>query len=169
MRFISYFSIFFFVPIFFISTSLATEELPSQKARFEGMGATFKAKKKDASGKINTEISDNKSDSSTYFKVHTFVVNVIDQQKNDTLTFLTLEIYCKINESADKWLIGHHMAAIKDTIITYTSGLKRQVIQTQKQKKTLQKELTLRVAERLKNLSGKKVISDLYLTRILIQ
>ncbi|MCU7800358.1 MAG: flagellar basal body-associated FliL family protein [gamma proteobacterium symbiont of Lucinoma myriamae] len=61
------------------------------------------------------------------------------------------------------------MAPIKDAIITHTSGLFRQQIQTQKQKKELQTHLTEKVANRLKTLTGKKVISDLYLTRIIIQ
>ncbi len=184
MHFILYPFIFFLVPIFFmgqgnffVASSQAAGGLPSQQARFEGMGATFKAKKKEAtalSAQMMSENSNEKNtsssnDSPTYFKLHTFVVNVIDQKSKDKLTFLTLEIYIKISDPDEKWIIDHHMAAIKDVIITYISGLNRQTIQTQKQKKTLQKKLTMRVYDRLKKLSGKTVISDLYLTRILVQ
>lgn len=165
--------------IFFNTAAWATEGLPSQKARFEGMGSTFK-KQKEKAASVSDVPADSRSqnskndmisddDSSTYFRLHTFVVNVIDERDVDKLLFLTLEIYCKISNIDEKWLVDFHLAAIKDTIISYISGLKRQNIQTQKQKKTLQQELTLRVSNTLKTLSGKEVISNLYLTRIIIQ
>ena len=167
---------------FLIPDAHATEDLPSQKARFAGMSATFKAKKKEAEEaekkeaeeKATKEAEEQEKRSAgdeavTYFKLHTFVVNVIDERDEDKLLFLTLEIFCKIKNSDDRWLINHNLAPIKDTIITYISGLNRQEIQTQKQKKTLQKELTRRVDDTLKKLTGKKVISNLYLTRIIVQ
>ena len=83
--------------------------------------------------------------------------------------FLTLEVFYEIINTDDKGLIETHIAPIKDAIITYTSGMFRQQMQTQKQKKGLQKELTKKVSKLLKKLTGKKVISDLYLTRIIIQ
>lgn len=149
----------------------AAGDFPSQKARFQGMGSTFKAKKKEAAAKSSkkTETTTSEDESATYFKLHTFVVNVVDQRYKDKLIFLTLEVFCKINQPDDKWLIDNNIAPIKDTIITYISGLSRDKIQTQKQKKQLQKDLTLRVANVLKELIGKEVISDLYLTRIIIQ
>jgi len=167
----------------FISAVWATEGLPSQKSRFEGMGATFKAKKKaasEANSSINAEDTTSENEdvpddnlpednSASYFKLHTFVVNVVDKRDEDTLLFLTLEVFCEIKQTDDRWLIDTHIAPIKDTIITYISGLNRQTIQTQKQKKALQKELTLRVSNTLKKLTGKNVVSELYLTRIIIQ
>lgn len=167
----------------FISTVWATEGLASQKSRFEGMGATFKAKKKAASAADSSMSAENKTseddealdentsddDSASYFKLHTFVVNVVDKRDEDKLLFLTLEVFCEIKQTDDRWLIDTHIAPIKDTIITYISGLNRQTIQTQKQKKALQKELTLRVSNTLKKLTGKNVVSELYLTRIIIQ
>ncbi|MCW8930208.1 MAG: flagellar basal body-associated FliL family protein [Gammaproteobacteria bacterium] len=191
MRFISNYPAFFRIILFvapfcffsfgdfIISDAVATSGLPSQQARFSGMSGTFKAKKKEAEAERlaeeaeaqkEAEQNDNSSDDSvTYFKLHTFVVNVIDEDNVDKLLLLTLEIFCKIQDSEDRWLIENHLAPIKDTIITYVSGQNRQGIQTQKQKKTLQKELTERVSETLKKLTGKKVISALYLTRIIVQ
>ncbi len=161
----------------FIPVAQATEGLPSQKARFAGMGSTFKAKIKEPSSDSSINVQqatseDNESldeDSSSYFQLHTFVVNVVDQRDANKLLFLTLEVFCKINEPDDKWLIDNHLAPIKDSIITYVSGIERQKIQTQKQKKAMQKELTQRVSIVLKQLTGKNVLADLYLTRIIIQ
>lgn len=185
MRFVL-FIVFFYVigpGHSFVSDVSANEEaLPSQQSRFDGMGAIFKAKKKEAQEaakraeieKAEQEAeealnNDSTDEDVTYFKLHTFVVNVIDQRNEDKLLFLTLDIFCKISNPDDKWLVDNNIAPIKDTIITYTSGLNRQEIQTQKQKKELQKELTLRVTDILKKLTGKRVISDLYLTRIIVQ
>ncbi len=190
MRSILLHSLFYIVSSYFLASgnllfhdAEAAGDLPSQKARFEGMGSTFKAKKNNvssANSSINTEnsSSDNNEtsdknntddDSATYFKLHTFVVNVVDKHEEDKLLFLTLEVFCKINQAEDRWLIDDHLAPIKDTIISYVSGFNRQKIQTQKQKKELQYELTLRVAQVLKELTGKRVISGLYLTQIIIQ
>jgi len=179
LLFIAIFTFTLFIDAF-QSDAWATGGLPSQKSRFQGMGSTLKAQKE---GSIAIPFMDSGSDEkktdddltiqddslSTYFKLHTFVVNVVDSRYEDQLLFLTLEVFCKISDADDKWLIDNHIAPIKDAIISYTSGLNRQTIQTQKQKKALQKELTLRVSNRLKKLTGKKVISDLYLTRIIIQ
>lgn len=165
---------------FIISESFAADGMASQKERFSGMSSTFKEKKKaaeaekkaEAERKAKEEAEQSKNsaaDTATYFKLHTFVVNVVDTRDMDRILFLTLEIFCKIQDSDDRWLINNHLAPIKDTIITYISGLNRQEIQTQKQKKSLQKELTERVSNLLQKLTGKKVISDLYLTRIIVQ
>lgn len=160
---------------FFISNAWSTEGLPSQKARFQGMGSTLKEQKTQTFFSSNeSAVNNNKEEvqeekPGTYFKLHTFVVNIRDERYPGKLFFLTLEIFCEIKELDDMWLIETHIAPIKDAIITYTSGLFRQQIQTQKQKKELQKHLTEKVANRLKTLAGKKVISDLYLTRIIIQ
>ena len=143
------------------------------------MGSTFKAKKKQAaasnsSNNTETDAAEDdeltaENDSVTYFKLHTFVVNVVDKHNENKLVFITLEVFCEINKADDKGLIDAHIAPIKDTIITYVSGLSRDKIQTQKQKKELQKILTQRVSAVLKELTGKKVVSELYLTRIIIQ
>ncbi len=174
-------AVLFYSLIFFSCDALAVGgELPSQKARFDGMGATFKAKKKEAADKAAAaklakdkqqaeEEAAASEEAETYFKLHTFVVNIIDQRMPDKLLFLTMDIFCKIKQADDRWLIDEHIAPVKDTIITYTSGLKRQQLQTQKQKKALQQELTQRVQKRLKYLTGNKVISDLYLTKFIIQ
>lgn len=170
------FCVVFFSPAVFA----AGGDLPSQKARFEGMGATFKAKKKEAADKAAAEklaqekkqAEENEAaaeEAKTYFKLHTFVVNVIDQNKKDKLLFLTLDVFCEIKQADDRWIIDEHIAPLKDTIISYISGLKRQAIQTQKQKKSLQQELTKRVQKVLKKQTGSKVISQLYLTKFLIQ
>lgn len=193
MRSISRYSTFFRLSLFILlfhviapahlifPDAFAASGMASQKERFSGMGATFKAKKKEAEeaekkdeeeriAREEAEQSKNASDEAvTYFKLHTFVVNVVDTRDTDKLLFLTLEIYCKIQDSEDRWLINNHLAPIKDSIITYISGLNRQEIQTQKQKKSLQKTLTERASSTLKKLTGKKVISDLYLTRIIVQ
>lgn len=159
---------------FLISNAWSEERLPSQKARFQGMGSTLKKQKTQTffssdKSKVdkNKKIAEEKS--GDYFKLHTFVINVRDERYPGSLFFLTLEVFCEIINPDDKWLIETHIAPIKDTIITYTSGMFRQQMQTQKQKKRLQKELTKKVSKLLKRLTGKKVISDLYLTRIIIQ
>ncbi|MCK5649096.1 MAG: hypothetical protein KAI22_09470, partial [Gammaproteobacteria bacterium] len=101
----------------FIPEVSAAVDLPSQKSRFAGMGSAFKAKKKEAAASKsskNTEINTTEDDeltadddSATYFKLHTFVVNVVDQRYEDKLIFLTLEVFCKINQPDDKWLIDN--------------------------------------------------------------
>ncbi len=168
---------------FLISTAWSAE-MASQKDRFAGMGATFKEKKKEAADKQAAldakEAAEKKAEEeqkeeqkaealTSYFRLHTFVVNVIDEQNVDKILLLTLEVFCEIKDPDDRWLIDEHLAPIKDSIITYISGIKRQEIQTQKQKKALQKELTLRVSAVLKKLTGQDLISNLYLTRIIIQ
>ena len=69
----------------------------------------------------------------------------------------------------DRWLIDTHIAPIKDIIITHVSGIERQKIQTQRQKKELQQVLSNKVTAQLKKLTGKTVINDLYITRFIIQ
>lgn len=159
---------------FFISNAWSVEGLPSQKSRFQGMGSTLKEQKKQilfSSEETETSNEDVTVEEKpgTYFKLHTFVINIRDKRYPGKLLFLTLEVFCEIKDEDDKWLIETHIAPIKDAIITYTSGLFRQQIQTQKQKKQLQKDLTVQVRNLLKKLTGKNVISDLYLTRIIIQ
>ncbi|MCP3850356.1 MAG: flagellar basal body-associated FliL family protein [Gammaproteobacteria bacterium] len=160
------------------SNAYATTGLPTQKERFAGMSGAFKEKKKEAEdakaaaeekAKLEAEQKSLEGAEATYFRLHTFVVNVIDQREPDRLFFLTLEIYSKIYNSDDRWIVNTHLAPIKDIIISSVSGLERQDIQTQKQKKALQKQLTQKVSNLLKKLSGKNVISDLYLTRIIVQ
>ncbi|MCU7939946.1 MAG: flagellar basal body-associated FliL family protein [gamma proteobacterium symbiont of Bathyaustriella thionipta] len=159
---------------FFISDAWSKDGLPSQKARFQGMGSTLKEQKKQTlfssdESEITSKEEIQEEKPGTYFKLHTFVINIRDERYPGKLLFLTLEIFCEIKESDDKWIIETHIAPIKDAIITYTSGLFRQQIQTQKQKKELQEQLAKRVRDVLKTLSGKNVISDLYLTRLIIQ
>jgi len=175
-------SAFFLVfPVVFISNAWSTEGLPSQKARFQGMGSTLKANKTnsnslfsaDESKKTVSDETDNnekiKTKSGTYFKLHTFVINIRDKRYPGKLFYLTLEIYYEIIEPTDKILIETNIAPIKDIIITHASGLFRQEIQTPKQKKTLQMDLTEKVKIKLNTLTGDSVISDLYLTRIIVQ
>ncbi|NOQ77838.1 MAG: hypothetical protein GQ546_00395 [Gammaproteobacteria bacterium] len=159
---------------FFISNAWSTEGLPSQKARFQGMGSTLKEQKTQTffssdEPEVNNKEEVQEEQPGTYFKLHTFVVNIRDERYPGKLLFLTLEVFCEIKDEDDKWLIETHIAPIKDTIITYTSGLFRQQIQTQKQKKALQESLTQKVRSLLKTTTGEKVISNLYLTRIIIQ
>jgi len=159
---------------FFISNAWSKEGLPSQKERFQGMGSTFKKQQTQTffsfdKPKVDKNKETAEEKSGDYFKLHTFVINVRDDRYPGSLFFLTLEVFCEIINPDDKWLIETHIALIKDTIITYTSGMFRQQMQTQRQKKRLQKELTKKVSKLLKKLTGKKVISDLYLTRIIIQ
>jgi len=175
------FALVFFVPVdFFISSAWSEGSLPSQKERFSGMSSTFKEKKKQISAAKNQQKSDQEQSPDeednkplaaniSYFKLHTFVVNIQDNRQPDKLVTLTLEIFCEINNSDDKWLIDTHIAPIKDSIITHVSGIERERIQTQKQKIDLQQELTDRVSSVLKNLTGQKVINGLYITRFIIQ
>lgn len=156
------------------------EGFPSQKERFKGMGSTFKAKirKSDASEaaakakqqkeeRQRNEVNANKP--VNYFKLHIFVVNVTDKRFSDKILLLTLDLYCEIQNLDDKSLIDTHIAPIKDSIITYLSGIDRQEIQTPKQKKSLQNDLTQRVSDVLLKLTGKKVVSGLYITRMIIK
>ena len=164
---------------YFISSVWSAESLPSQKSRFEGMSSTFKEKKQQRSSAKNnletdTEGSDNEQnspsdDNISYFKLHTFVVNIRDKRIQNNLVTITLEIFCELKEPQDRWIIDTHLAPIKDTIITRLSGIQRETIQTQKQKKELQQELTNRVSAVLQKLTGKTVISGLYITRLIIQ
>lgn len=174
-------SLFFCIIIPFLSAPVhAADSLPSQQSRFEGMGSTFKAKKQQSSdsssaGKdLNTADEENAQNDqpqmeNSYFKLHTFVVNIIDKRADDKLFFLTLEVYCEIRDVNERDLIDEHIAPIKDTIITHVSGLKRSQIQTQKQKKELQTYLSEKSKAVIKQLTGKAIINDLYITRILIQ
>jgi|GEM_PF-5501305 len=165
------------LPDMLISEVWASEGLPSQKARFQGMGATLKEQKKqtffssDESKDEDTAVSDKTTidDSSSYFKLHTFVLNIRDKRYPGQLIFLTLDIFCELKNPDDRWLIDSHMPAIKDWVITYVSGLYRQQLQSQKKKKQLQQNLTRDIQTLLLRLTGKKVITNLYLTRILIQ
>lgn len=165
---------------FVIATAWSEDSLPSQKARFEGMGSTFKEKKRQSlsankagissAEELNLEDDKTASDANiSYFKLHTFVVNIQDKRIQNRLVTITLEVFCEIKNSDDKWLIDTHMAPIKDSIITYVSGIDRETIQTQKQKKELQQQLTERVSAVLKKLTGHEVISGLYITRFIIQ
>jgi flagellar basal body-associated protein FliL len=155
--------------------------LPSQQERFSGMRGTFKEKMDESGGassgflfkksepEAKQEEQEAVNDNSSYFRLHTFVVNILDQRYQDKIQLLTLEVYCEINDEAYRYLIDDHLPAIKDTIITHVSGLDRQQIQTQKQKKELQQILTTKVSTLIKQLTGKTIVNDLYLTRFLIQ
>lgn len=166
-----------FFNVIFIAAAQAVEGLPSQNARFQGMGSTLKEQKKRtlfSSTDAETIKAEKKPEAQeekpgSYFKLHTFVINIRDERYPGKLLFLTLNVFCEIKDEDDKWLIETHIAPIKDVIITYTSGLFRQQIQTPKQKKHLQQTLTDKVKSRLYDLTGENVISRLYLTRIIIQ
>lgn len=180
--FIQFILIFVFVqPVGFVSIAWS-EGLPSQTERFKGMGSTFKAKKVQA--KSNEATAENKQENeeeeesninktddkiSSYFKLHTFVVNVTENHSYEKILFLTVDIYCEIKNPEDKALIDSHIAPIKDSIITYLSGINRKDIQTPRQKKALQAKLTERVSDVLLKLTGKKVINGLYVTRMIIK
>lgn len=170
--------IFSILPLFLFFADSYSSELPSQKSRFEGMGSTFKAKKQQNSSSSDSELLEKQEEDSesvgpetesSYFKLHTFVVNVVDKRTRGNLVFLTLEVYCEIRDVNERWLIDKHLGPIKDTIITHISGLNREEIQTQKQKKELQAHLSEKTKLLIKRLTGKDIINELYLTRILIQ
>ncbi|MDX2505179.1 MAG: flagellar basal body-associated FliL family protein [Gammaproteobacteria bacterium] len=151
-----------------------SENYPSQQERFKGMGSTFKEMKNKSKSKQEQQDEKNKKISvdvkpSSYFKFHTFVVNVMDSRSHEKILFLTVDIYCEINNPDDKGLINTHKAPIKDSIITHLSGINRSEIQTPKQKKQLQAKLTQRVSDILLKLTGEKVISGLYITRMIIK
>ena len=180
--FIRLFSITFVVsivlPLFLFSADSYSSGLPSQQSRFEGMGSTFKAKKQQSNSSSESELIEKQEEDSeaegaetesSYFKLHTFVVNVVDKRAHGRLVFLTLEVYCEIRDANERWLIDKHLGPIKDTIITHISGLNREELQTQKQKKELQAYLSEKTKLLIKRLTGKAIINDLYLTRILIQ
>lgn len=166
---------------YFISSAWSGDSLPSQKSRFEGMSSTFKEKKQQSSSannKVKSEKDESDADDQddksseaniSYFKLHTFVVNIQDKRIQNKLVTITLEVFCEIKNSDDKWVIDTHIAPIKDAVITYVSGMNRENIQTQKQKKELQQQLTDRVSAVLKELTGKNVINGLYITRFIIQ
>ncbi len=156
-----------------------SEGLPSQTERFKGMSSTFKekvnmSKAAEAAAKakqLEEEKQRNEANAKpvNYFKLHIFVVNVTDKRFSDKILLLTLDLYCEIQNLDDKSLIDTHIAPIKDSIITYLSGIDRQEIQTPKQKKSLQNDLTQRVSDVLLKLTGKKVVSGLYITRMIIK
>jgi len=157
-----------------------SEGLPSQTERFKGMSSTFKEKVNKSKAaeaaaakakQLKEEKQRNEVDAKpvNYFKLHIFVVNVTDKRFSDKILLLTLDIYCEIQNLDDKSLIDTHIAPIKDSIITYLSGIDRQEIQTPKQKKSLQNDLTQRVSDVLMKLTGKKVVSGLYITRMIIK
>lgn len=174
--FIKYIILFFCFQIFNIST--AVWSYPTQSERFKGMGTAFKEAKKTSQPSSNelkkddndaNEVLEAKTESpANYFKLHTFVVNIKDQSSHKKISFITLDIYCEINNENEKVIINTHLAPVKDSIITHISGIDRQEIQTPRQKKSLQNSLTQKASDVLYRLTGKKVISQLYITRILV-
>ncbi len=154
-----------------ISSVVWSADYPTQSERFKGMGATFKEAKKNEH-KLRAEIEEIKTEETdtagNYFKLHTFVVNVRDKSSHKKINFLTLDIFCETKNINDKVIIEYHIAPVKDVIITYISGIERTEIQTPGQKKALQDTLTQKVSDILYRLTGKKLIIQLYITRILV-